>query len=89
MAGIAENLEGVLKEHFPNAGLDIRSIPASGNYSIHIVWPGFDDLAIRDRQRKVWDVLRSDLPVEDQKHLGVVFTLTPNEDELIQKDDED
>jgi hypothetical protein len=88
VAGLRENVESVLSRHFPNAGLDITSIPASGNYSIHIVWPGFDDLDIRSRQRKVWDVLRSDLTSEDQKHLGVVFTLTPTEEELTQEDEE-
>lgn len=76
------HLTTLFEEHFPGSALhlDQATAPRIGGF---LVWDRFEGVSQRERQRKVWSVLRDNLPVEDQRRITAVLTLTPLEQEAI------
>jgi len=53
-----------------------------------VLWDGFEALDPKDRQDVLWSGLRRELSPEEQRELTMIFTLTPDEYEIIENDDD-
>lgn len=57
--------------------------PGAGRVGGYIVWPGFEDASQRERQSRVWNILRSELQPAELQQVSAVLTLSPNEEDAI------
>jgi hypothetical protein len=44
-----------------------------------MVWAGFEGQEQSDRQRRLWQAIRADLPADEQLQVSATLTLTPEE----------
>ena len=75
---LAQRTEDALRAEFPNAAIDLRP-----NYQglIHaiIVSPSFNKMTEREKQKRVWEVLRSALGADSQ---NITLAIAYSTDEL-------
>ncbi|MBC8140378.1 MAG: hypothetical protein H7Y38_02925 [Armatimonadetes bacterium] len=71
------HLTDQISNRFQNAQLSFDTFPG-GQVGGVMAWSGYDGVAHRERQRSLWNVLR-ELPVEEQRRISSVLTLTPHE----------
>lgn len=85
MEEFLNNLRSVLYEAFPGSELDLepRSEDRMGGF---LVWDGFEELDLPDRQAAIWSQIREHLSPEDQRRINYIFALTPHELAVMQED---
>lgn len=78
-----EELENTIKSAVTRAfpGMQVQFDPYPGYGKLHgsLIWDGFQEHSQMERQRLVWDVLKTAL-TDDQKYAkGFLLTVTPAE----------
>jgi hypothetical protein len=81
---IKQRVEALLLERYPGSRLRWHEDPLLAKPSGTLVWDGFGELPQLARQRQLGDYLRSQL-AEDKVLLGVIFTLTREEQRAMQE----
>ena len=81
-----DHARDALVKSFNQAVVRLTSIPASGGVGGFIVWDGFDDLDEKERQDRIWAVLRSELTPAEQMELSAIFALTSQEFQRTQEE---
>ena len=71
------HLTNLLDTHFGNAELSFETFPG-GRVGGIMAWAGFDGEPQRERQHRLWTVLRQ-LPPQEQMQISSILTLTPHE----------
>ena len=78
MEEISEEVRSLLALHLRGASIELEDV-----YGIRlggsIIWEGFNELSQSERQRRIWDIYRTHLPLEHQMRLATFLTFTPNE----------
>ena len=62
----------------PSADIQIDVLGNSNRIGGLIIWDGFDELSQRERQKLVWDIIRTQ-PAQLQLQMAPVITLTNSE----------
>ena len=75
---IVQKVKDAVQSAFPDVEADVDYSRRSGKVSGVLVWQGFDSLDQLDRQKKLWDVLRSKLGPDATK-VSFIFTYTQRE----------
>lgn len=75
-----------LAEGTERAAADLELVPQAEKLSGYVVWSGFYGKPQRDRQHKLWEVLRGRLTLEEQAYLRAILTLTPAEYDTLFQD---
>lgn len=76
-------LKELLEKNFRGSDAHLEQASPAPRIGGFIEWDGFDGLSQRERQSRVWAVLRGNLPVEDQQRITAILTLTPLEQQAI------
>jgi len=77
---LTSKIRSILKDHFPGIVIDdLRRPRPGGGIGGVLVWDGFSSMEQVERQRRIWEVLRARLTVEEQQSLSLMITLTPDE----------
>lgn len=79
MVAIVDNLKSVLAREFPESDLRLDVVGDPGRVYGMLVWPGFLGQDHADRQRRVWDLLRSNLTPDERSHVSAILTMAPEE----------
>jgi hypothetical protein len=88
MGEVEDRVAEVIEKNFPDGRSHLAVIPMSGRVGGYVVLEGFDDLDQKERQDKLWSVLRHALKPEEQLGVTMIFTLTPHEFEVTQDVDD-
>jgi stress-induced morphogen len=78
-----EAILNALRTEFPDVHGNIEFERATDRYNGHVVSAGFATLSFVERQRRVFDKLRSQLG-PDAQLISMLFTYTPTEYEQLQ-----
>ena len=81
-----ERLRAILLHHFRGARVELERALGGTRIGGVLVWNGFARKKQLSRQRELWDVLRHELPPEDLLQVGLVLTVTEEEQDLIVAD---
>lgn len=79
MEEVEEAIKSAIAAELPGAEIHFDPYPGYGKLHASIVWDKFEDKPIIDRQRRVWDILRSSLTEEQRYKTGFLLTVTPVE----------
>lgn len=87
MDDLVSHLENALHHRFPGSSPALSLIesgsPIYSRVGGFLVWDGFDGVSQRERQRQIWDLLRSDFTTEQQVRVSAILTLTPLEEQVM------
>ena len=73
-------VRGILRTHFPGIVVeDVKRGGASKRIGGLLIWDGFVSMEQVERQRRIWEALRSSLTDEERQSLSLMITLTPDE----------
>ena len=85
MEPFIQNLTSLLGEKFPGAKVELEK--ASGTkFGGFLIWDGFEGKEQIDRQTELWDVLRDELPRDQQLRISALLTITPDEAAAMKED---
>jgi stress-induced morphogen len=77
---LKDKIREILAASFPGIVIDELEKPsAEGRLTGVLVWKGFEGKEQVERQKQVWDVLRSELTKKEQGSISMIITLTPRE----------
>ena len=79
MEELKERLKELFNEYFPGSDVIFEETDPSEKIFGYLIWKGFDESDMLDRQRAVWNRIRSSFDREDQRCIAAVFTVTPDE----------
>ena len=79
MESLLKKVDKLLRRSFPGARTELELLVPEQRITGFVYWPGFEGREQIDRQRRVWDVLRSSLAEDERQQISAVFTLTPEE----------
>jgi acid stress-induced BolA-like protein IbaG/YrbA len=68
----------LLNQHFPDATFEFEKAGTRRVGGL-LIWQGFSGWQQIERQRQVWQVLRANLPADEQLQVASILTLTPDE----------
>ena len=69
---------------FPGVDVHLESL-VPGRIGGYLIWEGFDGVHFRERQKRIWKVLRQHLSVNEQERITAILALTPNENNTFQR----
>jgi acid stress-induced BolA-like protein IbaG/YrbA len=78
MDDLLQKLSALLRAHFPQSEIEMEP-RTDGRVSGFLIWEGFVGSEHIERQRMVWDLIRKELPRDEQARVIAVLTLTPEE----------
>lgn len=77
---LAKKIRGILESTFPDIRIeDLKRPRGSDTTSGVLIWQGFEPLEQVERQRRVWESLRSALSLDEKRSISLLITLTPDE----------
>ncbi len=80
MEDLMTKVERVLHERFgDDARVELEQDSPTEKVGGYIVWDGFTDVEQLERQRQVWDALRSGLTADEERQVTAILTATPEE----------
>ena len=71
--GLKQTITRVLTNALPGVEVGFDPYPGFGKLHPIIVWDGFEDKPFLERQRNVWELLRSELPEEQRLATGFLL----------------
>lgn len=78
MEDLLQKLSDLLRSRFPQCEIELE-YRGDGRVSGFLIWEGFAGSEHIERQRMVWNLIRKELPQEEQVKIVAVLTLTPEE----------
>ncbi len=85
MEEVEKAIKSALAADLPGAEIRFDPYPGYGKLHTTVVWDKFEDELIIDRQRRVWDILRSSLTEEQRHKTGFLLTVTSTEINAMQE----
>ncbi len=79
MEELIKRLRKLLEAQFPEAKAELEQAFPAEKVGGFLIWRGFDGMEQIDRQQRLSDVIRSELPREDQLRITAILTVTPDE----------
>ena len=80
---LRERLTGLLRRQF--TGADIRWDTDDRLVGL-LIWQGFEGYSQTERQRRLWETLRREVPLDDQSRILGLLTVTPSEQRVMDRE---
>lgn len=77
-----EELINALVEAFPGIDTSGLSEGTDGRITGYVTWAGFANTPQEKRQENLWRVIRAHVPPHIEINVGLILTMTPNEQQL-------
>ena len=85
MEPLIQRLNQILQQEFPGSIPELEVVKPLQKVGGFLLWDGFDDLDQLDRQRKVSEVIREQLPPHEAVRVTTIFTMTPAEADVMRQ----
>lgn len=72
-------IKQILEKDLPEAKIEISRDPDSEKVGGRVIWEGFQGYNARQRQDRVFRLLRRQITMTQAKDISYIFTYTPNE----------
>lgn len=86
VTNLLSKVESLFTKNFAGSQVLLGQVSGDDDVSGYLLWDGFFDLTMLDRQRNISDLLRQELSPEEQRNVSVVFALTPDEYHFIKEE---
>lgn len=78
MEAVEEKLKTLIANRLRDGMADLEVLP-NGRVVGHIISSEFEDLDYGDRRKRLWEIIDSELSLEEKRKLSTLLTYTPEE----------
>lgn len=79
MASLLKKIDTAMKRAFEESGTELQRFLPGSSVGGYLEWRGFAGMSMRDRVRRVWDVLEHELGPSELRRVSIIMPFTPAE----------